>query len=74
MKLQVTQGLLTAVALLFMADAAIAQTSTAQTLRVAFVDSRVIMDRAPGRRVFSRAPGARSRLRLMAERRVKAKR
>ncbi|HJU72362.1 MAG TPA: OmpH family outer membrane protein [Gemmatimonadaceae bacterium] len=50
MKLQVTQGLLTAVALLFMADAAIAQTSTAQTLRVAFVDSRVIMDRAPGRR------------------------
>lgn len=50
MKLQVRYGLAAAVASFVLASPAAAQTGGTQLGKVAFVDSRVIMDRAPGRR------------------------
>jgi len=53
MKLQVTQTLVVAAVVVFAASSAGAQagsSSSSATAKVAFVDSRVIMDRAPSRR------------------------
>lgn len=50
MKLHVTQKFLAAVAVLVAANAAGAQAGATAPVKVAFVDSRVIMERAPGRR------------------------
>jgi outer membrane protein len=52
MKLQVTHSLVAGLAVVLTANAAAAQTGSSSTAapKVAFVDSRVIMDRAPGRR------------------------
>lgn len=50
MKLHVTHSLAAAVASLVLVTSGVAQTGGSQLGKVAFVDSRVIMDRAPGRR------------------------
>lgn len=50
MKVHVTHSLAAAVASLALVTAAAAQSGGSQLGKVAFVDSRVIMDRAPGRR------------------------
>jgi outer membrane protein len=50
MKLHVTHALLAATSLVFSASVAQAQAGASLAGKVAFVDSRVIMERAPGRR------------------------